>query len=65
MDPCNIDIVHQKIKSLALCVSACPRKELKTLADVQKFAETNGMEKMYLFMYKFNSIKETLVHYLN
>lgn len=42
LDPCNIDLVHQKIKSLALCVSACPRKELKTLADVQKFAETNG-----------------------
>ncbi|XP_009885509.1 PREDICTED: choline transporter-like protein 1 [Charadrius vociferus] len=42
LDPCNIDLVHQKIKSLALCVSACPRKELKTLADIQKFAETNG-----------------------
>ncbi|NWS41012.1 CTL1 protein, partial [Probosciger aterrimus] len=42
LDPCNIDLVHQKIKSLALCVSSCPRKELKTLADIQKFAETNG-----------------------
>ncbi|XP_056370628.1 long-chain fatty acid transport protein 6 isoform X2 [Oenanthe melanoleuca] len=42
LDPCNIDIVHQKIKSIALCVSACPRKELKSLADIQKFAETNG-----------------------
>ncbi|XP_032941213.1 long-chain fatty acid transport protein 6 isoform X3 [Catharus ustulatus] len=42
LDPCNIDLVHQKIKSIALCVSACPRKELKTLADIQKFAETNG-----------------------
>uniref|UniRef100_A0A8U7NI98 Choline transporter-like protein n=1 Tax=Corvus moneduloides TaxID=1196302 RepID=A0A8U7NI98_CORMO len=42
LDPCNIDLVHQKIKSIALCVSACPRTELKTLADVQKFAETNG-----------------------
>ncbi|RMC22296.1 hypothetical protein DUI87_00608 [Hirundo rustica rustica] len=42
LDPCNIDLVHQKIKSIALCVSACPRKELKTLAEIQKFAETNG-----------------------
>nr|XP_033774341.1 choline transporter-like protein 1 isoform X5 [Geotrypetes seraphini] len=42
LDPCNIDLVHQKIKSIALCVSACPKEELKTLTDVQKFAETNG-----------------------
>lgn len=49
LDPCNIDLVHQKIKSIALCVSACPRKELKTLADIQKFAETNGMKKVSYF----------------
>lgn len=49
LDPCNIDLVHQKIKSIALCVSACPRKELKTLADIQKFAETNGMKAIGLF----------------
>lgn len=42
LDPCNVDLVHRKIKSIALCVAACPRKELKTLADVQKFAVTNG-----------------------
>ncbi|XP_030050188.1 choline transporter-like protein 1 isoform X2 [Microcaecilia unicolor] len=42
LDPCNIDLIHQKIKSLALCVSACPREELKTLTDVRKFAETNA-----------------------
>ncbi|XP_048359657.1 LOW QUALITY PROTEIN: choline transporter-like protein 1 [Sphaerodactylus townsendi] len=42
LEPCNVDLVRQKIKSIALCVSACPRNELKTLADVQKFAETNG-----------------------
>lgn len=53
LDPCNIDLVHQKIKSLALCVSACPRKELKTLADIQKFAETNGMQKVYLFLFMY------------
>lgn len=27
---------------MALCVAACPRQELKTLSDVQKFAEING-----------------------
>ncbi|XP_038625431.1 choline transporter-like protein 1 isoform X2 [Tachyglossus aculeatus] len=42
LDPCNLDLTHQKIKSIALCVAACPRKELKTLADVQRFAEING-----------------------
>ncbi|XP_029460524.1 choline transporter-like protein 1 [Rhinatrema bivittatum] len=42
LDPCHIDLVQQKIKSLALCVSACPRQELNTLADVKKFAENNG-----------------------
>ncbi|KAJ1218310.1 hypothetical protein NDU88_005893 [Pleurodeles waltl] len=42
LDPCNLDLVNRKIKSVALCVSACPGEELKTLSDVQKFAETNG-----------------------
>ncbi|XP_026574331.1 choline transporter-like protein 1 isoform X1 [Pseudonaja textilis] len=42
LEPCNVDVVHRKIKSIALCVSACPRSELKTLADVQKFADING-----------------------
>ncbi|XP_069486940.1 choline transporter-like protein 1 isoform X2 [Ambystoma mexicanum] len=42
LDPCNLDLVHRKVKSVALCVAACPREELKTLSDVQKFAETNG-----------------------
>lgn len=42
LDPCNLDLINRKIKSVALCVSACPRQELKTLSDVQKFAENNG-----------------------
>lgn len=42
LDPCNLDLINRKIKSVALCVAACPREELKTLSDVQKFAETNG-----------------------
>ncbi|XP_045419070.1 choline transporter-like protein 1 isoform X5 [Lemur catta] len=42
LDPCNLDLINRKIKSVALCVAACPRQELKTLSDVQKFAETNG-----------------------
>lgn len=42
LDPCKLDLVNRKIKSVALCVSQCPQEELKTLSDVQKFAENNG-----------------------
>ncbi|XP_039726545.1 choline transporter-like protein 1 isoform X3 [Pteropus medius] len=42
LDPCNLDLINRKIKSVALCVAACPRQELKTLSDVQKFADVNG-----------------------
>ncbi|XP_010841836.1 choline transporter-like protein 1 isoform X3 [Bos indicus] len=42
LDPCNLDLINRKIKSVALCVAACPRQELKTISDVQKFAEING-----------------------
>ncbi|XP_072460241.1 choline transporter-like protein 1 isoform X2 [Notamacropus eugenii] len=42
LDPCNVDLVKRKIKSIALCVSACPSHELKTIYEVQKFAEKNG-----------------------
>ncbi|XP_036372903.1 choline transporter-like protein 1 [Megalops cyprinoides] len=44
LDPCNIDIVHRKIKSMALCVFKCPDKELKTYEDIATFAQTNGSE---------------------
>ncbi|KAM4603399.1 choline transporter-like protein 1 [Polymixia lowei] len=42
LDPCNIDFINRKIKSLALCVSKCPDAELKTYSDLKKFALTNG-----------------------
>ncbi|KAM4049000.1 choline transporter-like protein 1 [Anomaloglossus baeobatrachus] len=42
LDPCKLDLVNRKIKSIALCVSECPHQELKTLNDVQNFAEING-----------------------
>uniref|UniRef100_UPI0037E788F9 choline transporter-like protein 1 isoform X1 n=1 Tax=Semicossyphus pulcher TaxID=241346 RepID=UPI0037E788F9 len=44
LDPCNIDIVQRKIKSLALCVSLCPPDELKTYQDLKRFAMLNGSE---------------------
>ncbi|KAJ8262096.1 hypothetical protein GJAV_G00162130 [Gymnothorax javanicus] len=44
LDPCNIDIVQRKIKSVALCVSLCPDQELKTYADLKRFAMENGSE---------------------
>ncbi|KAG7232344.1 hypothetical protein INR49_009004 [Caranx melampygus] len=44
LDPCNIDIVQRKIKSLALCVSLCPPDELRTYQDLKRFAMLNGSE---------------------
>ncbi|KAM8848863.1 choline transporter-like protein 1 isoform 1-T1 [Synchiropus picturatus] len=44
LDPCNIDIVQRKIKSLALCVSLCPPEELQTYQDLKRFAMVNGSE---------------------
>ncbi|XP_047441773.1 choline transporter-like protein 1 isoform X1 [Mugil cephalus] len=44
LDPCNIDIVQRKIKSMALCVSLCPTEELKTYQDLKRFAMSNGSE---------------------
>ncbi|XP_019901489.2 choline transporter-like protein 1 isoform X2 [Esox lucius] len=44
LDPCNIDIVQRKIKSMALCVSLCPDEELKTYQDLKRFAMHNGSE---------------------
>ncbi|XP_047208830.1 choline transporter-like protein 1 isoform X2 [Girardinichthys multiradiatus] len=44
LDPCNIDIVQRKIKSMALCVSLCPTEELKTYQDLKRFAMMNGSE---------------------
>uniref|UniRef100_A0A8C5BP35 Choline transporter-like protein n=1 Tax=Gadus morhua TaxID=8049 RepID=A0A8C5BP35_GADMO len=42
LDPCNIDFLNRKIKSLALCVSKCPDEELKTYYDVKQFSLSNG-----------------------
>ncbi|XP_058506061.1 choline transporter-like protein 1 isoform X2 [Solea solea] len=44
LDPCNIDIVQRKIRSIALCVSLCPRHELGTYSDLKTFAMVNGSE---------------------
>ncbi|XP_073698652.1 choline transporter-like protein 1 [Garra rufa] len=44
LDPCNIDILGRKIKSVALCVSKCPDAELKTYEDLTKFSAVNGSD---------------------
>ncbi|XP_058654793.1 choline transporter-like protein 1 isoform X3 [Onychostoma macrolepis] len=44
LDPCNIDIIQRKIKSMALCVSQCPTEELATYYDLKRFAMMNGSE---------------------
>lgn len=42
LDPCNLDIINRKIKSIALCVSKCPATELKTYNELKQFALNNG-----------------------
>ncbi|XP_023668251.2 choline transporter-like protein 1 isoform X2 [Paramormyrops kingsleyae] len=42
LDPCNIDLVHRKIKSMALCVSKCPDVPLISPESLKNFAEQNG-----------------------
>ncbi|XP_033935477.1 choline transporter-like protein 1 isoform X1 [Pseudochaenichthys georgianus] len=44
LDPCNIDIVQRKIRSLALCVSLCPPEKMETYQDLKRFAMLNGSE---------------------
>ncbi|XP_066576537.1 choline transporter-like protein 1 isoform X2 [Amia ocellicauda] len=56
LDPCNIDLVNRKIKSMALCVSKCPDTELKTYSDVKKFATAN---ESYLCSYQVPISKYT------
>ncbi|XP_010780908.1 choline transporter-like protein 1 isoform X2 [Notothenia coriiceps] len=42
LDPCNLDLINRKVKSLALCVSKCPAAELQTYNDVKQFSLNNG-----------------------
>ncbi|XP_076001915.1 choline transporter-like protein 1 [Genypterus blacodes] len=44
IDPCNIDVINRKFRSIALCVSMCPATELKTYNDLKSFALNNGSE---------------------
>ncbi|XP_063732961.1 choline transporter-like protein 1 isoform X2 [Eleginops maclovinus] len=44
LDPCNIDIVQRKIRSLALCVSLCPPEKMESYQDLKRFAMLNGSE---------------------
>uniref|UniRef100_A0A8C7X7P2 Choline transporter-like protein n=1 Tax=Oryzias sinensis TaxID=183150 RepID=A0A8C7X7P2_9TELE len=44
LDPCNLDLLNRKIKSIALCVSKCPDMELKTYGAVKAFALQNGSD---------------------
>uniref|UniRef100_A0A3B4T378 Choline transporter-like protein n=1 Tax=Seriola dumerili TaxID=41447 RepID=A0A3B4T378_SERDU len=42
LEPCNLDLINRRIKSIALCVSKCPATELQTYNDLKKFALNNG-----------------------
>uniref|UniRef100_A0A3Q2P2V9 Choline transporter-like protein n=1 Tax=Fundulus heteroclitus TaxID=8078 RepID=A0A3Q2P2V9_FUNHE len=42
LEPCNLDPINRKIKSIALCVSECPATELKSYKEVKDFALSNG-----------------------
>uniref|UniRef100_A0A3Q3KFQ7 Choline transporter-like protein n=1 Tax=Monopterus albus TaxID=43700 RepID=A0A3Q3KFQ7_MONAL len=60
LDPCNVDIVQRKIKSMALCVSLCPTEELQTYEDLKRFAMLNGSElcSYELAAHKYPSLPE-------
>lgn len=53
LDPCNLDIINRKIKSMALCVSKCPSTELKTYGELKQFALNNG-EKIFTFPFIYD-----------
>ncbi|KAM4595473.1 choline transporter-like protein 1 [Fundulus diaphanus] len=42
LEPCNLDLINRKIKSIALCVSECPATELKSYRELKDFALSNG-----------------------
>lgn len=42
LDPCNIDLINRRVKSISLCVSKCPATELQSFADLKQFAISNG-----------------------
>ncbi|XP_047220239.1 choline transporter-like protein 1 isoform X1 [Girardinichthys multiradiatus] len=42
LEPCNLDLINRKIKSIALCVFKCPATELTTYKEVKDFALSNG-----------------------
>ncbi|XP_028315076.1 choline transporter-like protein 1 isoform X2 [Gouania willdenowi] len=44
LDPCNVDLVQRKIRSVSLCVSLCPSEQMKTFEDLRSFAMVNGSE---------------------
>ncbi|XP_041839842.1 choline transporter-like protein 1 [Melanotaenia boesemani] len=44
LDPCNLDFINRKIKSIALCVSTCPATELTTYNDLKQFSLNNGSD---------------------
>lgn len=56
LDPCNLDIISRRIKSIALCVSKCPAAELNTHSDLKQFALNNG-EKRLWSMLKVQSVR--------
>ncbi|KAM6940544.1 choline transporter-like protein 1 [Xenentodon cancila] len=42
LEPCNIDFINRKLKSVALCVSKCPATQLNDYQDLTEFADKNG-----------------------
>ncbi|XP_032826660.1 choline transporter-like protein 1 isoform X1 [Petromyzon marinus] len=42
LDACNLDPVKLKFRSMSLCVSQCPERQLSTMQDVRHFADNNS-----------------------
>ncbi|KTF80177.1 hypothetical protein cypCar_00043050 [Cyprinus carpio] len=56
LDPCNIDILRRKMKSVALCVSKCPDAELKTYEDLTKFSTANVLSLILMVVIRYISV---------
>ncbi|XP_053497068.1 choline transporter-like protein 1 isoform X5 [Ictalurus furcatus] len=55
LDPCNLDIIQRKIKSMALCVSQCPTEEMKTYEDLRRFAMWNMLSMILMVIIRYIS----------
>ncbi|ELK30700.1 Choline transporter-like protein 3 [Myotis davidii] len=62
MDPCHLDVRVGRLASTALCVASCPEEQLRTLEEVQLFANNTALS--LAMMLTFRVVTRLLVHTL-